>query len=237
MKPAVALLAGLLAASVVAGAVLFRSASQEREKLKRALAAERQQRQKAEAMPEAPAPDPAVDDRLRALEGEIAKLKAKNAELEKKAAERPSPAGVFLELQVQGEEKAPTPEEIAGWQALCMNPLALPDERVKALLKLRMTRDGRSEEVVRSILELLHAAPDPELRADILRHLKKAVPLLFKDSILKVLTSDPSEKVREEAAETLGPLGTDPAVRAALENASKNDPSEKVRKQAERSLK
>lgn len=110
-------------------------------------------------------------------------------------------------------------------------------ERVEALKKMRLfSPESRTPEVVRSMLDLMESTNVPEFRAAVIRHLKGAVPLELKDRLIRVLQSDSSEQVREEAAETLGGLRTDPSVRAALENAASSDPSEKVRREARKSL-
>ena len=54
--------------------------------------------------------------------------------------------------------------------------------------------------------------------------------------MLRALQSDPDRKIREEAAETLGPLRNEPVVRVALEHAAHDDPDLTVRAQALKSL-
>jgi HEAT repeat protein len=107
---------------------------------------------------------------------------------------------------------------------------------VAALRELRRVEGGRTRAVAESLLGLLDTAADPSLRADICRQLHRAVPPDLKGPLLRRLRADADARVREEAAETLGPLKEDPEVRAALEDAARSDAEEKVRSQAARSL-
>jgi HEAT repeat protein len=110
-----------------------------------------------------------------------------------------------------------------------------PEERVVALQRLRAAEpDGRTPEVVKSMLELLSRASDPEVREDLCRHLDGAVGAGQEGPLLQALASDSSEAVRAEAAETLGFLRAHPPVRAALERAAREDPSAEVRERAAR---
>ncbi len=141
-------------------------------------------------------------------------------------------------LQALGTpEREPTPAELTALQAKAIDAAAPEQERVEALARLRSTRpDGRSPEVVRSMVALLDASLDAELRARICTNLHRVVSDDLKRSLLAHVRGDESAKVREEAAESLGPMKLDPVVRAALEQAAQADPDEKVKKQAKRSL-
>jgi len=107
---------------------------------------------------------------------------------------------------------------------------------IDALSRLRMLPTGRTDEVVLSMLDLLESGIETDQRADILRNLKGAVPLVQSSRVITLLRSDEERVVREEAAETLGPLKDDAQVRAALEEAVRSDASEDVRRQAKAAL-
>ena len=114
-------------------------------------------------------------------------------------------------------------------------------ERVQALMELRdaenflAMRGHRNREVVTSLLPLLKDR-DASVRTDLCRHLKNAVPPDLAEPLVRALKEDPEASVREEAAETLGPIRDVPLVAAALEEAAKSDASKKVRDQATDSL-
>ena len=75
---------------------------------------------------------------------------------------------------------------------------------------------GRTPAVTASLLPLLETA-EGSVRADLCRHLKNAVPRELADPLIRAMRADPEASVREEAAETLGPLRAEPAVAKALE--------------------
>ena len=112
------------------------------------------------------------------------------------------------------------------------------EQRLAALRTLRFSSPlERTAEVVESMLALLEASGEADVRADICRQLDKVTDPRFQAALLFRVMRDPSAKVREEAAESLGPMAGDPAVKAALEQAAAGDADERVRRQAERSLK
>ncbi len=222
--------AGAAAAIAIVGlSALYRSAARERDRPRKAVQALR--RRPAVPPRAAPVPPPVARgpsaEEFRALEAEAASLRQRNADLEKRLA--------APEKEVVGILRPPSPNDPSP-RDVALDPSQGEENRVKALLVLRMSQpDGRTEEVVQSMLDLFSSSTRADLRADILRNLHRALPLRLKDPVLRAL-ADPDGKVREEAAETLGPLKADPAVRAALEHAAKNDPESKVRRQAAASL-
>ncbi len=230
----VALLAApaLFAAGFAVAALLFRSEapgpeSPDRGREVQGLKAEiARLRREAEARP-APAPSPA--DETAALRRRIAELEAENTELKK----RPEPAVVGLTITPEPREQVEA--DVARAAATTLDPNRPAAERVKALQELRM-HNRITVDVAAAMLRLLDTSPAPDARADILRHLHRSLPPDFAASVARALQSDSDRKVREEAAETLGPLKEDPAVRAALEHASQNDPDLDVRAQALKSL-
>jgi hypothetical protein len=239
MSTRAALLAApaILVCGLVVGALLFRSRPPEAPDLRPELDRSRAEalalkaevarlRREADARP---SPVPAPSGETAALRRRVAELEAENAELKK----RPEPA-------VVGTLLAPVPREeveaqVARSTAIALDPARPAAERVKALEELRA--HGRiTPEVAAAVLRLFDTSPPPAVRADILRHLHRSLPLDQAGLVVRALQTDSDGKVREEAAETLGPLKEDPVVRAALERAAQNDPDLEVRAQALRSL-
>lgn len=184
--------------------------------------------------PAAIAPDTApLQKKIDGLQTEVAELQRRLAQIES----RPSPS-----RENSGGFRMPARADAAqvlAWQTIAMDASKSEAERVEALMRMRITPsdpDGRTPEVVASMLTLLETSTDAKIRADICRHVKRYVPLEMSAPLMRVMSRDGDERVRQEAAETLGPLKADPSIAAALEHAAKNDPSERVRRQAESSL-
>jgi cell division protein FtsB len=157
------------------------------------------------------------------LKEEVARLEALNRELRRGSRGTPSvPFGGRMDA--------------ANLQARAKDGSLAVEDRIEALSRLRMLPTGRTPEVVASMLDLLESGIETAHRADILRHLKGAVPLIQSQRVITLLRSDEQRVVREEAAETLGPLKDDAQVRAALEEAARSDASEEVRRQAKAAL-
>ena len=167
---------------------------------------------------------------LVALRNENAEVRRQFEELKKKPVQVPP-------LQFVPSE-APTLEQVANLQKQAMDDTLEASVRVDALLQLRMrTRDGRTADVVQSVVALLDTCEDARIRADICRHLKGVDVSYSKEAMIRRLRDDKDAKVREEAAETLVTWKEDPRVRAELEAAARGDGEEKVREQATESLK
>jgi len=159
----------------------------------------------------------------------VEELEAEVAELRK----RPEPAVVGKPLEPVPPERIDA--EVARSTAVALDPSRPAAERVKALEDLRFY--GRiSPEVAAAMLRIFETSAESAVRADVLRHLHRSLPLGLAATVLRALQSDPERKVREEAAETLGPLRDDPSIRVALEHAAQNDPDLDVRAQALKSL-
>ena len=75
-----------------------------------------------------------------------------------------------------------------------------------------------------------------KVRADIFRQLSGVRDPALKPHLINGMLKDEDPKVREEAAETLAPFGSDPYVQSALKAAAQNDSDQKVREQAIESL-
>lgn len=221
--------AALLAAAVVWLFLDRRSVQQEVERLR--AAPPRVKLVEVPAPPPEPAPAPqAVEPPPRAP----------------KAPETPAPAPSLEKanealkalLEADAARKAPSALEVAALQAKACDRAADPKERLAALQRLRGTDpDGRSLEVVRSMIDLLRTSPDGRIRADICRQLHKVMHEELKQALLATARTDGYPKAREEAAESLGPWAADdPHVRQALEALLASDPDADVRQQARRSL-
>jgi len=229
-------------ASAWVAAARSREAGREREErasLERQVAALRDQVKqlqvqapKPERPPEISAPAPAPTEpadvaplrkEVETLRAEVARLEAQNRDL-KRGARGPNPAPFAGRL------------DVPNLQARAKDGSVPVEERIEALSRLRMHPTGRSAEVVVSMLDLLESGIETPNRADILRHLKGAIPLVQSPRVITVLRSDAERVVREEAAESLGPLKDDAQVRAALEEAARSDASEEVRREAKAAL-
>jgi hypothetical protein len=140
------------------------------------------------------------------------------------------------------EPPAETPKErprkdVFALQGKVLDTTKPARERVDALRELRTEGpEARSAVVVNSMVELLRTSGDDRVRVDICRHLKGDTSEVLKRQLLTTLQSDASSKVREEAAEALGPMNGDDFVRKALEAAATSDPSEAVQRQARGAL-
>ncbi len=216
-------LAGLLALALFGALFALRSSIAESERLRLQLS--RIERVKtaapvvADPVPAVPAPAPAPGD--PALRERVAVLERELAEARTPAAPAPVPI-----------DRAPV------LKARILDTALTPGQRLAALRTLRFSAPlERTAEVVESMLLLMEASADAEVRADICRQLDKVTDPRFQAALLFRVQRDPSPKVREEAAESLGPLAGDPAVKLALEQAAAGDADEAVRRQAERSLK
>lgn len=127
-------------------------------------------------------------------------------------------------------------DELAATQRQAVDAGATAEERLRALRVLRGERDGRSREVVLSMIELARTSGDPRVRADVFRQLHRVTLPELEQPLLDALRGDADAKVREEAAETLDHfLGSD-AVRSALAEAAESDADRGVREQARESL-
>jgi hypothetical protein len=133
--------------------------------------------------------------------------------------------------------RRPEAGEVPELQARAQDLSADPKQRLEALARLRVAQpDGRSPEVIRSMIDLLRTSPDGAIRADICRQLNRVVNDDLKQQLLVTGRTDVDATAREEAVESLGAMKGDPLVRQFLETCVVTDPSEKVRNQAKRSL-
>ncbi len=166
-------------------------------------------------------------------------LEARIAALEKKLAEQRARGGPPVSLTDILKKRAGQKDDgktVADLQADAMDRAAAGYMRLQALRRLRFLPNGRSREVVLSMLELYRESDDPKVRADVFRQLSKVDMPELRDAAIEALENDKSVKVREEAAETLGPFRKDPAARDALERAAENDADAGVQDEAKKAL-
>jgi hypothetical protein len=134
------------------------------------------------------------------------------------------------------DRERPKPEDAAALQAKALDPSKTAADRLDALSKLRSIPGGRTEAVALALLDVLESGIESDARARILSNLKEAIPEGQAHRVIVLLKSDPEREVREEAAESLGPLKHLDVVRSALEDAANSDAAESVKRQARRAL-
>ena len=126
------------------------------------------------------------------------------------------------------------------WMRTAMDPSSTTDQKLQALRRLRgrTSPDGADARlpVLPAMIELVQTSDDPDARADVWRQLSHCTDVSLLVPLLDSLTSDPSARVREEAAETLADFLPNPGVEAALRFAAENDASDRVRQQSLASL-
>ncbi len=234
------ILIGVIALLAIAGVWQLldrRALGRDRERLERDLARER--RRVAVPPPEAPPapPLPLPPEPARPPEPERPPAAPPTREAALQAFQD---ALAALQRFPDPEEPAPAPKlppDIPALQAQALNPTLNARLRVDALSKLRSAGgDARSPDVVHAMVQLLQTSGDDRIRVDICRHLKGVQSDILKRQLLTSVGSDPVSKVREEAAESLGPMNQDPLVRQALEEAVQKDVSDRVRAQARDAL-
>lgn len=89
------------------------------------------------------------------------------------------------------------------------------------------------DEVAAAAIDLALTSSDPRIRAQIWSYLLGVDERYLVDALLEQLAGDPSESVRETAADQLRGHIEAPGVREALDHSLNNDPSLAVRRQAE----
>ena len=97
--------------------------------------------------------------------------------------------------------------------------------------------DAYTDEMVHELIRIGESESEASLRADVWRNFDGAtnIPDLIKP-LLHAVNYDGSDRVRAEAAETLGNYVNDPVVLETLRRIAENDPSVEVRRKALREL-
>lgn len=93
------------------------------------------------------------------------------------------------------------------------------------------------DDVAVAAIQLALTSSDPRIRGQVWSYLAAVDNGYLVDALLQQLADDPSESVRESAADYLRSHLDEPGVREALDHSSSNDPSLAVRRQAESVLK
>ncbi|MEM7167357.1 MAG: HEAT repeat domain-containing protein [Planctomycetota bacterium] len=130
-----------------------------------------------------------------------------------------------------------TRESVQEWQDTIVRPNS-DEARLQALRGLRSTPSQLTPHapIAPALIAWLDNSKDAEVRADIIRQLHGADVPSLADPLIHYLLHDPSESVREEAAETLSDYYTLPEVQQALRRAEQSDESRGVRREAAQSL-
>ncbi|MHC4379323.1 MAG: HEAT repeat domain-containing protein [Planctomycetota bacterium] len=180
----------------------------------------------------APAPVASLDNQqLDRISEQLGELKARLEELQDRVAN----AGAGGEGASEFSSKT-LAESLGLFVERTQDPTLTPGERVASLDVLRKYPSAINSSVVGSMLSLLSepGVPDQD-RSGIVRALNGVADERCRDAFLLVLETDPSERVREEAAESLKRFSDEPLVRDGLLRAAGNDASEAVRREAQRS--
>jgi HEAT repeat protein len=102
----------------------------------------------------------------------------------------------------------------------------------RALGRLPDTLGGRSEPVVRSMVELLRGNPEGRRRQDIVTGLRGIDDPMAVEALVETLKNDTSSAIRGEAAQSLATLTHIESVRVALVASAEEDADEDVREEA-----
>lgn len=184
--------------------------------------------------------DPKSAERIGELERQVAELleqqKAADVAAKEAAAQDEKGALALLGHLRSRSSKPVTAEDLAQLRTQATDPAKDAQERLQALRRLRGIKDGRSRDVVLSMIDLARTSDDERVRADVFRQLHRVTTPELEQPLLDALRGDTSAKVREEAAETLDHYLESPAVVQALRDAAENDADRGVRKQARESL-
>jgi hypothetical protein len=188
--------------------------------------------QRAETAERQPAPadsDPALAQRLAALERAIGVLQQRADQRDAS----PAPASVV---------KQPDPVErerrVKDNQQVILDPRSDDKTKLTAWGQLRGLGDSWNDAVVATMTHLGLTSTDAKVRADVWRQAdggSRVHPVMC-NALLQALGGDRDANVRDEAAETLENYLGQPGVREALELASRSDLDEKVRRRAVETL-
>jgi len=108
-------------------------------------------------------------------------------------------------------------------------------DRVRALGLLR--RNGPlTDDLVQNALAWLQSSTNAGTRRELVQQLRGATNAAVKGPLLALMSTEKTDNVREEVAQSLRRFTDDPAVESALWNAALNDPDEDVRDEAQDAL-
>jgi len=190
-----------------------------------------------------PAPAPAANVEPPIQHGTlIAKIERRLAALElaTERIQRNEELGELAIVTANAQERERLRNEaLLNYRARAADRHALPADRLEALRILRTFPDemgARDDQVVDSMLDVLHQSREPSMRAEILRNLKGVGSANLRENLLQFLDTETDASVRSEIVETLGAMAEDARVRAALERTQKNDSSADIRNEAREAL-
>lgn len=169
--------------------------------------------------------------RIAELEGQLTEMRA---------ARKATPTQANVSVREATTLPAGGAKGIEDWVRTAKSGAATEEELLLALRSLRMARtaDGKDPrlDVLPEMIRLAESSQDERARADVWRQLSGVDDRSLLQPLLHALQNDPSSRVREEAAETLGGFLPDASARNALEFAAENDASPDVRAQCYESL-
>jgi hypothetical protein len=115
---------------------------------------------------------------------------------------------------------------------------SLPErERLTAAHQLRpYGKTGLTPEVLASLSQLISTSSDEQIRSELCRILRGGSSPEFCQQLMATVRLDGSARVRSEAARSLAPMASDPAVRQTLETALQNEKDGVVKHQLEQAL-
>lgn len=179
---------------------------------------------------------------LNNLEKRLTRIERQLAILARQAKPTPAPktsnnAGTGIQRS-RGDDPIAMAKRIQDSRSKILDPQQSVKDKLRAWSELRgLGKDAWTDSVVMEMSRIGLTSTDASVRADVWRQADaNAKSPLLVPSLLKALSSDGDEKVREEAAETLENYKDDLTVKRALEVAKQSDADEGVRRQAGRSL-
>lgn len=137
----------------------------------------------------------------------------------------------------EARESASLAESLVLFKDRAQDLTLTPAERVSALEVLRRYSGSIDTEVVGSMLVLLEGqGTSDDLRTSIVRNLNHISDERCREAFVRLVEYDPSERVREEAAECLAQFGGDLELVSFLETVALSEASAAVRSQIASSL-
>lgn len=167
--------------------------------------------------------------RLRAIESRLERV-------ERRAA--PSRASVGEAVSTEDGKPGRNPRlDAADAKRILASRSATIDEKVRAHERLRRVPDAYTPQMIQDLIRVAQTDPRPAVRAHVWTCFDGATrSQMLVEPLLHSMRFDADDKVRAEAAETLGNYRENPAVMQALELVVKHDKSGHVREKAGRSV-
>jgi hypothetical protein len=126
---------------------------------------------------------------------------------------------------------------VAELRAQIVDETARDQKRLNALRHLRYSGESWKDPViVGSMTRLLGRSQDEGVRMNLCRYLRGADTAEYRQQLLTSTCTDASAGVRREAAQSLRPFASDPAVREILRKALTMERNSGVKEELERTL-